>query len=68
MDPFRTPWVGDQSNAKASTYRGQHNTDKHRHTSMPQAGFEPAIPMFEWLKTVLALDCVAVETGGNLIY
>jgi len=30
---------------------------------MPQAGFEPGIPMFEWPKTVLALDHVAIETG-----
>jgi hypothetical protein len=43
--------VGDQSSAKASTY-----TEKHRHTSMPRAGFEPVIPMFERPKTVLALD------------
>jgi hypothetical protein len=47
---------GDQSSAKASTYTGQHNTERRRHTSMPRAGFEPAIPMFEWPKTVLALE------------
>jgi hypothetical protein len=44
-----SPWAGDQSSAKASTYTG--------------AGFEPAIPMFEWLKAVLSLDRVAIETG-----
>jgi hypothetical protein len=54
---------GDQSSAKASTYTGQHNTEKHRHTSMPRAGFEPAIPMFERPKTVRALDRAAVDTG-----
>jgi hypothetical protein len=32
---------------------------------MPQAGFKPAIPMFKWPKTVLALDCAAIETGKN---
>jgi hypothetical protein len=35
---------------------------------MSRAGFEPAIPMFEWLKTVLALDHATVETGiGKLL-
>jgi hypothetical protein len=29
------------------------------------AEFEPAIPMFEWPKTVLALDCSAIETGNR---
>jgi hypothetical protein len=61
----RTPWAGDQSSAKASTYIGQHNTEKRRHTSMPRAGFEPAIPMFEQPKTVLALDGAAIETGRS---
>jgi hypothetical protein len=59
----RTPWVGDQYSAKASTYTGQHNTEKHRHTSMPRGGFEPAIPMSEWPKTVLALVRAAIETA-----
>jgi hypothetical protein len=59
----RTPWAGDQSSAKASNYTGQYNTQKHRHTSMPRAGFEPAIPMFERPKTVLVLDSAANETG-----
>jgi hypothetical protein len=31
---------------------------------MPRAGFESAIPMFEWPKTVLALDRAASETGN----
>jgi hypothetical protein len=59
----RTLWAGDQSSAKASTFTGQHNTEKHRHISMPPAGFEPAIPMFERPKTVLPLDRAAIETG-----
>jgi hypothetical protein len=58
-----SPWAGDQSSTKASTYTGQHNTEKHRHISMPGAGFETAIPMFERPKTVLALDPAAIETG-----
>jgi hypothetical protein len=32
---------------------------------MPRAGFEPAIPMFEWPKTVLVLDRSAIETGPS---
>jgi hypothetical protein len=36
---------------------------------MPLAEFEPAIPMFERPKTVLALDHAAIETGANgLLY
>jgi hypothetical protein len=31
---------------------------------MPLAEFEPAIPVFERSKTVLALDRVAIETGS----
>jgi hypothetical protein len=34
---------------------------------MPRAGFELAIPMFERLKTVLALDRAAIETGLFMI-
>jgi hypothetical protein len=30
---------------------------------MPRVGFEPAIPMFKWPKTVLALDHAAIWTG-----
>jgi hypothetical protein len=42
-----------------------HRTTQHRKTqrSMPRAGFETAIPMFERPKTVLVLDCSAIETG-----
>jgi hypothetical protein len=60
--------MGDQSSAKASTYTGQHNTEKHRHTSMPRAGFEPEISTFERPKTVLALDRAATETGHFQIH
>jgi hypothetical protein len=42
------------------------NTQKRRHTSMPWAGLELAIPMFEQLKTVLASDRAAIETGHFL--
>jgi hypothetical protein len=36
---------------------------KRGHTSMPLAGFEPVIPMFERPETVLALDRAAIGTG-----
>jgi hypothetical protein len=47
-----------------------HRTTQHRRrqTSMPQAEFETAIPMFERPKTVLALDCSATETGPKVRY
>jgi len=32
---------------------------------MPQAEFEPAIPMFELAKIVRALDRAAIETGSK---
>jgi hypothetical protein len=41
-------------------------TQRNRHTSMPRAGFEPAIPMFERPKAVLPLDRAATETGRLL--
>jgi len=30
---------------------------------MPREEFKPTIPVFEWPKTVLALDRTAIETG-----
>jgi hypothetical protein len=42
---------------------GQHNTETRRHTYMPRAGFETAIPMFKRPKTVLGLDRAVIETG-----
>jgi hypothetical protein len=35
---------------------------------MPQAGFEPMTPVFEWVKTVHALDCVVTVIGGIYSY
>jgi hypothetical protein len=54
-----TPWTGDQP--VASTYTGQHNTEKCRYIYMPQVGFEPMIPVFEQLKTVCASDVWPLE-------
>jgi hypothetical protein len=56
--------AGGSVQRKASTYTGQHKTERRRQTSMPRAGFEPAIPMFERPKTVLGLDRAAIETGN----
>jgi hypothetical protein len=55
MNPFRqsrkAPLMGGGSaNRKASTYTGQHK-EKCGHVSMPQAGVEPTIPVFERPKT-----------------
>jgi hypothetical protein len=37
--------------------------NKHKQTSMPRVGFEPAIPAFERAKTVHALDRAATVIG-----
>jgi hypothetical protein len=52
-------WTSDQPVAKASTDTGQHNTERQRQTSMPQAGFEPTIPAAK----TYALDRAAAGTG-----
>jgi len=57
--------AGGSVQRKVSTYTGQHNTERRRQTSMPRAGFEPAIPILERPKIVLALDCPAIETGNE---
>jgi hypothetical protein len=67
MDLFLDIWYSclDAGSArrKATTYTGQHNTEKGGQTFMPRAGFEPKIPVFELLKTVRALDSAAIGTG-----
>jgi len=54
---------GGSTRRKATTYTGQRNTEKRGHTSMPRAGFEHTIPVFERSKTVRALDRAATGTG-----
>jgi hypothetical protein len=39
---------------------------KHRHTSVPWAGFEPMIKVFKQAKTVCALDCMATVISSFL--
>jgi hypothetical protein len=40
-----------------------HKQNKRRHTSMPWAGFEPTIPVFQRAKKIHALDPAATEIG-----
>jgi hypothetical protein len=54
---------GGSARCKASTYTGQHNTEKtwtHIHALSRIRTYNP---MFEQPKTVRALDCVAIGTG-----
>jgi hypothetical protein len=46
------------------TYTGQHITEKQGYTSIPRAGFEPTIPVFERSKIIRAPDHAA--TGGGV--
>jgi hypothetical protein len=66
MDPFRH-LVGllgwGISPAPRPLPTQDNTTQRNADTSMPRAGFEPAIPIFERPKTVLALDRAAIETG-----
>jgi hypothetical protein len=54
----RTPWTGDQPDARPLPTQDNTIQKKRGHTSMPRAGFEPAIPMFERPKTVLARSMI----------
>jgi len=55
MDPFRhfgrTPGQ-ESTRRKASTYKGQYNTEKYGLKSMPRPSFEPMIPEFDPSKTI----------------
>jgi hypothetical protein len=57
--------MGDQPDARPLP---THNTEKRGHTSVPRAGFEPVIPVFERPKTVRALDRTAIGTGRGRKY
>jgi hypothetical protein len=62
-----TPWTSDQLVARPlpehTTTQTQKNTYTHHLTSMPKAGFEPAITASERSKTVHASECSATATG-----
>jgi hypothetical protein len=59
-----TPWTGDQPVARPlATHRTTQTQNKRTQTSMPRAGFKPAIPAFERAKTVHALERAATVIG-----
>jgi hypothetical protein len=41
--------------------------NKRKKTPMPQAGFEPTIPVFERAKTVHASDCAATVISQHAV-
>jgi len=63
LDISKDPLGGESARRISPAYTGQHNTQKRGHTSVPRAGFETAIPVFEQTKTVGALDRAAIGTG-----
>jgi hypothetical protein len=58
-------WGGGSAGAKPVPTQ-DNTTQENADTSMPPAGFEPAIPVFERSKTVRVLDREAIGTGLNL--
>jgi hypothetical protein len=48
---------------KAATNTEQHKQNKRGQTFMPRVGFEPTIPVFDWAKTVRALDRATIVIG-----
>jgi len=58
----RTPWTGDQPDARPLPKQDSTTQKERGHTSTPRAVFEPAIPVFEQSKTVRASDRAAVGT------
>jgi hypothetical protein len=65
----RTPGTGDQPVARPlPTHRTTQTQNKCKKTSMHGVGFEPMIPVFEWAKTVHALDRAATVIGTTSFY
>jgi hypothetical protein len=63
----RALWTGDQPVARLlPALRTAQTQNKCTQTSMPQEGFEPTIPVFEWAKTVRASDRAATVIGRLL--
>jgi hypothetical protein len=58
--------MGDQPVARA--HRTAQTQNKRTQTPMPQAGFEPTIPVYELAKTVHALDSAATVIGTSRYY
>jgi hypothetical protein len=61
--------MGDQpvTTRPLPAHRTTQTQIKHTQISMPQVGFEPMIPVFEWVKTVHALDCAATAIGYSAV-
>jgi hypothetical protein len=60
----RTLWTGDQPVARSlSTHRTTQTQNKRTQTSMTRVRFKPTTPVFEWAKTVHALDRAATVIG-----
>jgi hypothetical protein len=62
----RTPRTGDRPVARPlPAHRTAQTQNKSRQTSIPWVAFESMIPMFEWAKTVQALDRAATVIGPH---
>jgi hypothetical protein len=60
--------MGDQPVARLiPAHRTTQTQNNRTHTSIPQMGFEPTIPVFERAKTIHALDR-ATNVVGNLYH
>jgi hypothetical protein len=61
-----TPWTSDQPVARPlPTHRTTQTQNKRTQTSIPRVVFEPMIPVFEWTKTIHALDRAATVIGTS---
>jgi hypothetical protein len=60
----RTPWTGDQLVTRPlPAHRTAQTQNKRTHTSIPQEGFKPKIPVFKRAKTVHVFDRAATVIG-----
>jgi hypothetical protein len=66
LDIWQDSLDGGSAHRKVTTYTGEHNSEKHGHISMPRAGFEPTIPVFERLKTARPLGPVRLKFASIL--
>jgi hypothetical protein len=60
--------MGDRPDARPLPTQDNTTQKKRRHTFIPGAEFEPAIPAFERLKTVRASDRAATGTDRGVEY
>jgi hypothetical protein len=67
--PRFSPWTGDQPVARPlPTRRTAQTQNKCTKASIPQAGFELTIPVFEVAKSVNTLDRAATVIGERELY